>query len=75
MGIDVELDRARADAIRYDALVTVLDLIEQGELTPRNGVRRLRTQYARAWREYERPHAEAIANAYAAKVAARRTAA
>ena len=75
MGIDVELDKARADAIRYDALVAALDGIEEGELTVRNAVRRLRTQYARAWREYERPHWEAIANAYAAKVAARRSAA
>jgi hypothetical protein len=71
---DIESAITEADAERHRAWSSALDAIEDGDLTWPNAVRRLRTQYARIWREREKPFVDMIANAYAAKVAARRAA-
>jgi hypothetical protein len=64
MGANGENHKAQADALRHQALVDALDGIEAGDLSVRNAVRRLRLQYSRAWREYERPYFDMKANTY-----------
>ncbi|NCC40588.1 MAG: hypothetical protein EOM21_14275 [Gammaproteobacteria bacterium] len=59
MSIQPELERAKAESLRYRALCDALNQIDAGQITLANAIRRLRTQYSRAFREHEAPYLEA----------------
>lgn len=55
MSTQPEIERGKAESLRYRALCDALNQVESGQITVANAIRRLRTQYSRAFREHEAP--------------------